>query len=771
MRRGLPVPLQLALLTAALVLVLAGLLEKNRHVRDLIPDHAMMLKLGLDDPLITSVMPVSALLTGSEVDGPPPVVRLLAFRGWAAALCFYIAASLGGGIYPGLLAAGGALFYAPEDLEQAVFSCFLLTALALGVRRRGAETAGNAAVAGLALGATFLVRSSAVSFPFIWSAHELCFTRGPLRARAWRAAVLAGCVFVPLLPWAALTWSAAGTPSFFEHGRADTNIVTAVLGSVYTIEGNFREMAGLQPGEGVYGWAARTIAASPLAYLSSVLVRLKHILAQQPWLAAAAAAGTALTRAAAGRFLLPALACGFMFTHSLMSIETRYLEPLWLLLCCAAAPGLARLARGFPVRADWIPAVSSAASACFSVLALAAVTRALLWPVAPGDAFYAARRDPARANPYLLRYGAAHALHAGDHEGLLFFTRAAAAAGLQRALAALASLESGGVFWSLPEDWSHGWLKPKDLHVIKGLRQLELGRDAEARETFAATQARALWLVRGLERGVDRDIAAKAAAADDFRKGAVLEALHYWPPERRLRLLEKLGRALPPTPEETTARARLLLAGGRPREAAAALDSAGTPRTAALAREAVELYAAAGSRRRARELFDAFFAEGRGGAGREVYLLAALQAGRLESALAVLSREGGVWAGAESFDKCRALSAAGGGFALRAALAELAVGLKNAAAASAGCGLAASSGSGETLQLALVLQDAGSPSDAAAVMERLAESEPSRFYDAGVARLLARDHRAAERNFVRFLEKFPGDQKALSGLRAIRGRS
>lgn len=774
----------LAAAAGMLIFSVAGLIEKSPLVRGLIPDRAVVLKYSMRDRLLVDIMPASALLVSQNKElAPDPFEggKLLLFQVVAAALCFYIAAVLGNSVFTGALAAALAVFFAPADAEQALFACLILVAIGWGVRRSGRETRANAAWTGLLLGTCFLVRSSGISFPFVWAAHEIIFTRGRFRERLWRALILFFAALAVLLPWAALNYKVLGVPALFESSRAYCNLVTGVLGSVFTIEGNYRGMAGLQPGQNVYAWAMDMIMRNPLGYAWSVLRRLCHIVLLEPVLVAAAAAGVVFFRERKKAVLLLLLASGFALSHALMSIEHRYFQPLWLILCCVAVLPAARLPwkREWPSFTNRIFITASAAALCLLIFTEAMVVRSIIWLRDPEPVLAAAEKDRG-TNPYLLHYAARTAYHSGDHPRLLYFTRAAAAAGLQGAAAALGALTSQGIFPKL----TGRWLEPNDQFIIKALRQLELGDENGARVTLELAQARNNGQVRGLDYGVDAAVAEKVKSANDFRHGAILEALIYWPPEKRPLLLKRLERIMPLSTQETLRKALFLLAEDNLPMALKTVESLhGRFDDNAQNYQAVGIYAACGAGQKAAALFDASVSSWPIKSGVKEYLLAALVSGRLAAALDRLARaqEGTVYSKAArkmasepAWAKCETLrittSRAGGrGFIATASAAELRAGFKDEAAASAECGLGISTDDGEKALLALILQDSGRPAEAARRLDDLAASDSRYLYDSGVAYLLACDLSSAETRLRNFLKKFPGDVKAESALQALGG--
>lgn len=752
----------------------AALLAGALSAGGLVPRRAAALKHSINDVSLTWRMPLSSALVSESSDlAPDPYgeAKRKSFNVLSAALCFYIAAVSAGSFASGGLAAGGALLLAPADAEQALLAFLLLAALAWGVRRSGRETAGNAAFTGLLLAAALMVRSSAVSFPLVWAFHELLFTGGSARDRAGRAGALLAAAFLPLLPWAFLNYRVSGSFWPFESGRSLSNVVTGALGGVYTVEGDYRGLAGLAPGQSAAAWAAAAILRSPAAYAFSVLRRAWHAFLFMPWLVAAAAAVPVIARWRRRALLPLLLAAGFAFSHVLMAIEPRYFEPLWPLLCCVAALPAGFLLRREDAGRSLRPLLAACAAAALGLLFFAesASLRALFGLRPPAAALAGAE---AAGDPYLLRFGATRALYAGDRAGLLRYTAAAARAGLQAARAVEEILVSDGRFPPL----TGRWLEGEDQYILKALRQLELGRNAEASGTLALAASRSGVRARGPEHGVDLRLAA-SDKGEAFRDGLVTRCLLYWPPEKRGRLLAGLRKVLPLSPEESLREAELLRGSGCGGAEAALGAAAGKLKSAADKVRAMELLVSCGRRDRAAALFRELPVPRCGEAGE--YLLAAVLAGETGAALERLAGSGSGCseaAGAYASDPERASCLAFGadasrdrGFLTLAAASELRAGLRREAAALARCGLAAARGPDDTAALALVLQDAGAPGEAARRLDEAARGEPRYLYDAGVAYVLAGEPAAARSRLEAFLKRSPGDAGALAALAALRG--
>lgn len=274
----------------------------------------------------------------------------------------------------GLLGAAGAYKYDPE---QSFYAFFLLLAMALLFFREREKTLKADLLAGLAIGASLLVRSPLFLFPPVLVACGW-FWGERSRAFAVRSLVFLAASYVLLVPWGVFSYSVAGHFDLFDSKRAEDNLISAALGSVYTMEGDARRLAGLREGEDALGFYVREAARAPFAYIATVLKRLWHIFRFDPLLPGLFLLALFLNKDKGRRFVL-ALPVYLVFTHSLLSIEKRYFYPLLYILPPVIAWNL------FPRRAE-----GAAARRNFSGKAVAGLFFLSLLTVAAMEALIAA---------------------------------------------------------------------------------------------------------------------------------------------------------------------------------------------------------------------------------------------------------------------------------------------------------------------------------------------------------------------------------------------
>jgi len=290
---------------------------------------------GVYDQCVTWRMPFFDIAASLALNlGVAPRVFFVLIYSGICALVF-CAASLLRGYRAGLLAlALAGLFGARRDIlnhniEQAFFSFLLLLLLCLLILRRRENTVQSSLLAGLAAGMTMLARSPLFLFPPALLLFEWLFCGERSRQFLLRALVFLAASYALLLPWGALNYSVFGKFSLADTRNAADNVITGAKGSVYTMEGDSRKLAGIGVDDSAVLYFLREAAGNPGTYALGVARRLWHIFLFYPalfglFLAAFAAAGKPLR----GAFALPAY---FILIHSLFSIEKRYLYPVTFL--------------------------------------------------------------------------------------------------------------------------------------------------------------------------------------------------------------------------------------------------------------------------------------------------------------------------------------------------------------------------------------------------------------------------------------------------------
>jgi tetratricopeptide (TPR) repeat protein len=320
----------------------------------------------------------------------------------------------------GLLAGITAVFLclAPGcDTEQLVYSGMLLLLANVLARNFSAGARKDAAV-GFAVGATLLVKSVLAPFPLFYLFATCRGQRIGLLAR--RAALLFCGTLLAALLWGGANYAENRSFVLLDSPRGNANFVTGLLGLTGTAEGDIRSLAGLEKSDSVALWAAHTIAAHPLRYLSGVAQRFWLLITLHPLLLILAAAGIWFRRRNQNMRLTVLLAAYFLTAHCLMSVEPRYFAPA-LFLCAAFAAGLAD---GVIIFAGERRTHAARFIFCVSVCICAAAALAAFWLVLRHpfvrkadavDFASAARREP--ENAWVLERAAAFSLGVGDLGG------------------------------------------------------------------------------------------------------------------------------------------------------------------------------------------------------------------------------------------------------------------------------------------------------------------------------------------------------------------
>lgn len=458
-------------------------------------------------------------------------------RGYAAGLLGMTAA--------GLFEAFGGFNY---NAEQAFYSFFLLLALVFLLLKRREDTLKNALLAGLAIGASLLVRTPLLLFPPLAAlCGRLC---GGKRAKgaAARELLFLAASYALLLPWGALNYSVSGKFSLFDDRRAACNLITAAKGSVYTMNGNPFRLAGIGEEDSAFAFYARETAKAPVFHALTAVKRLWHIFLFHPLLSGLFLLALIKNRFRDGAaFGLPVY---FILVHSLLSIEERYFYPLVYLLPPLIAAGLLSAGReGLEncAPAEWAARAVFALSFC-AVLAVEALVlaypgRAARNSGAPGALARAAEQFPKDKTLRELKcrelwtkgddggfYGCLG--ESGRNSGDKTFTYLSAAASAKSA-SELEPPPGCGL----------------DCLIIRMLRELELGDAAAAELSFnkaySAYQAEHNML-RGAPYKRDKELQVLIKEdSSTFWQACVYPKLLMRPPGNMARVLAGLGRFAP----------------------------------------------------------------------------------------------------------------------------------------------------------------------------------------------------------------------------------
>ncbi len=531
-------------------------LESGRHTLDIPAPYAgSFLLAGLPNNTVAWSMPLFDMFSAAARQagaGPVPVFILLHLGLYALV---YAAGRLLGGYRSGVLAlAGAGLLEASGlftyDTEQSFYSLFLLLALTLLLRREREDSAGNAVLAGLAVGASLLARTPLFLFPpVLVLAERLAGRKGPAFLR--RSLVFLAASYALLLPWGFLNLSVSGKFTLFDGGRAASNIISAARGSIYTMEGDSGRLAGLSEGDSAFRYYVRSAAKDPAGYALPPARRLWHIFLFYPWLfcllALAFAASREKHRTAA--FLLPVY---FVLIHSLLSIDKRYFYPLLYLLPPLIAGGL--LPRFYRQAPEPLPAAGNAVGpVLWPVLAAVLAAEALLlaYPARAGrnSADYGAFSGSLAlfgGQKVFHEFGCARRRARGDDEG---YYRCLEAHHLRF------GGKAAGYFLAAVKAGKPGDMAPGaglDHFIARMLLGFESGDRAAAEESFRAAYAlyEEGWNgLRGTPYGRDRELEALIRLdGANFWNKHVYPALLLWPPESAVRIIagiKKSGRLTP----------------------------------------------------------------------------------------------------------------------------------------------------------------------------------------------------------------------------------
>ncbi|NLO91135.1 MAG: hypothetical protein GX410_03975 [Elusimicrobia bacterium] len=290
-------------------------------------------------------------------------------------------------------------------LNCTAIACVLLLREGNALRSTGMEL-----LLAALIGCSFMIKSPLILLPPLLAVREMASGRLARGETSYgKLAILLFAPYAMLLPWAWMNRHLFGFTLALENGRSAQNIISGALGVVCTVEGAY-PMAALPPNTPVALWAAQTVLAHPLNYAAGVLARIYTIFTWHPAVISAFVLSCLRWRRNAASNALALFALYFMGIHVLLSVEPRYLMPIYpaLALCAAILP-FANTGKRGPTAEIWL----KTASVCAISILLAAylTTAALLWR-------YAAGAVPlAKANvrhPLLLSMSAREKLSAGD---------------------------------------------------------------------------------------------------------------------------------------------------------------------------------------------------------------------------------------------------------------------------------------------------------------------------------------------------------------------
>lgn len=303
-----------------------------------------------------------------------------------------------------------AIFWLPHtalvstyDIEQFLYgSTILLLALALADEDGTVKSRWR-------IGATFAlcicVRSPMLLFVpllLLWRLTWRGGWRKPIGFLKEEALPLLGPTAAVLCLWTGVTLAATGRLSSPEGMRAASNVISGALGFVGTMEGDYRQLAGISYQDNPYLWALGHILKNPLTYLRAIPLRAQVAFNVAPLTACAAMAGMILFRAAPFYRAAGLITLYFLAVHCAMSVEGRYFSALLPLISATALALVFRLAGIlFRLPEDYASgrkvfthAINTVEFVLYTLLALALLLataypfRAKRWPNTPRSASF-----------------------------------------------------------------------------------------------------------------------------------------------------------------------------------------------------------------------------------------------------------------------------------------------------------------------------------------------------------------------------------------------
>ncbi len=235
-----------------------------------------------------------------------------------------------------LLVLGISVLRIDYDLEQIIYSFFVMFAVGILILRNKIYTLKMSVMSGLIIGFSYFSRSPLVLLPFLIVFVDYFKHSQNFKKYITNSIVFLLASYILLIPWIRLNYHMTDKFVPFEYDRASCNIITGVKGSTFTMEGDAKQLIGLKKTESVYKWAVKELLKHPLPYLKAVARRMIQISLMYPLLVMIILFG--LIKCRDDDILLASLIAGyFIFIHCLLSIEERYMYPLRYLLAFPAA--------------------------------------------------------------------------------------------------------------------------------------------------------------------------------------------------------------------------------------------------------------------------------------------------------------------------------------------------------------------------------------------------------------------------------------------------
>lgn len=301
---------------------------------------------GIAVPSISWSMPAFVLPNALLSHHVSPAFAALA-QGAVLIACAVLVFGLGTLLHSGICGGLAALIFSAVPPDRAFgdrwfYTLFVLFVAYVAVWRVQAPSRWRTLLLAVAVGMSLLVLSPLFLFPFVLAAAEWLWRRPRggegSRTGLRQAGLLCAVPFVLLIPWVLMNWQVHHRFILFEHERARCNMISGALGFVHTI----RAMDAADPGvpdDRLASWAAGEVIRHPFRYLGAYARRVAFLVSISPILFALSLFGAWLYRERDGHRQLALIVAYYIGIHCVMSVEERYLDPVFPLLAVLAACG------------------------------------------------------------------------------------------------------------------------------------------------------------------------------------------------------------------------------------------------------------------------------------------------------------------------------------------------------------------------------------------------------------------------------------------------
>lgn len=218
------------------------------------------------------------------------------------------------------------------DIEQIFFSAYILLFLIIFIEREKNYNSLDIKldiISGLALGFTFLIRSSLILIPLFVLIYDIIDKKKSFSFKKSLSFILSS--YILLLPWALLSKHFIDKFLLTEYNRANLNIITGALGITLTAEGDMSKLldaSNINP----FIFAFKIISAEPLNYIMSFIRRISYFILSNIFIIIPSIYVIYKARTKKEIKILSLFVLSFVFIHCLFSVEKRYFLPASIVL-------------------------------------------------------------------------------------------------------------------------------------------------------------------------------------------------------------------------------------------------------------------------------------------------------------------------------------------------------------------------------------------------------------------------------------------------------